>query len=336
MSGAVPLRACEPQLRECGRPAGVQKTGEANLGPLQILRIVTAVRARRDRPHIASARACSSCVPCEKLRRATLIPASTSRRIISGWRDGRPERRDDLDVPLTADRSHACATPLLSHAAYSEPDCDGTVNAAGVSIRPPRAGIACRAPILAADAQERGRPMTEAAAVGEVNPAGGSRILLLCDHATNVVPPDVAGGDLGLPPEEMAAPHRLGHRRRRRHRGARPRCSTPPALLTRFSRLVIDPNRGEDDPTLVMRLYDGTVIPANRAVAPRRGRAAARRLPPALPPRDRGGDRAAARRRPRARARLDPFVHPAAQGPARRGRGRSASSGIATAASPCR
>ncbi len=37
-----------------------------------------------------------------------------------------------------------------------------------------------------------------------------------------------------------------------------------PAILTRFSRLVIDPNRGEDDPTLVMKLYDGTIIPANR------------------------------------------------------------------------
>ena len=31
-----------------------------------------------------------------------------------------------------------------------------------------------------------------------------------------------------------------------------------------FSRLVIDANRGEDDPTLVMKLYDGTIIPANR------------------------------------------------------------------------
>ena len=29
---------------------------------------------------------------------------------------------------------------------------------------------------------------------------------------------------------------------------------------------MIDPNRGEDDPTLVMKLYDGTIIPANRGV----------------------------------------------------------------------
>jgi predicted N-formylglutamate amidohydrolase len=41
-----------------------------------------------------------------------------------------------------------------------------------------------------------------------------------------------------------------------------------PAILTNFSRLVIDPNRGEDDPTLVMKLYDGTVVPANRHLAP--------------------------------------------------------------------
>jgi len=39
-----------------------------------------------------------------------------------------------------------------------------------------------------------------------------------------------------------------------------------PAILSDFSRLVIDPNRGDDDPTLVMKLYDGTIIPANRSI----------------------------------------------------------------------
>ncbi len=39
-----------------------------------------------------------------------------------------------------------------------------------------------------------------------------------------------------------------------------------PVICSDFSRLVIDPNRGEDDPTLVMKLYDGTIIPANRHV----------------------------------------------------------------------
>ena len=37
-----------------------------------------------------------------------------------------------------------------------------------------------------------------------------------------------------------------------------------PAILGCFSRLLIDLNRGADDPTLVMRLSDGSIIPGNR------------------------------------------------------------------------
>lgn len=90
--------------------------------------------------------------------------------------------------------------------------------------------------------------------------------VVTCDHATNAVP-DWLGGDLGLPPEEMERhiAYDLGAaglaRALARRLGA-------PAILSRFSRLVIDPNRGEDDPTLVMRLYDGTIIPANRRAGP--------------------------------------------------------------------
>lgn len=97
-----------------------------------------------------------------------------------------------------------------------------------------------------------------------VEGAEGGQVLLLCDHASAEVP-EIVGGSLGLPDAEM-----------RRHIafdiGARgvtlelARLLRAKALLTRFSRLVIDPNRGEDDPTLVMRLYDGTVIPGNRQV----------------------------------------------------------------------
>jgi predicted N-formylglutamate amidohydrolase len=89
--------------------------------------------------------------------------------------------------------------------------------------------------------------------------------LVTCDHASNAVPPWVAGGDLGLPPEEMGRhiAHDIGAAGLAR---ALARRLDSPAILSRFSRLVIDPNRGEDDPTLVMRLYDGTVIPANRRI----------------------------------------------------------------------
>lgn len=89
------------------------------------------------------------------------------------------------------------------------------------------------------------------------------RWLITCDHATNHVPDWINGGDLGLPVEDMARhiAYDVGAAGVTRHLAA---AMNSPAILSRFSRLVIDPNRGEDDPTLLMRLYDGTIIPANR------------------------------------------------------------------------
>jgi len=89
------------------------------------------------------------------------------------------------------------------------------------------------------------------------------RWLITCDHATNTVPDEVNGGDLGLAAADMRRhiafdPGALGVSR---YLGE---LLNSPALFSNFSRLVIDPNRGEDDPTLLMKLYDGTIIPANR------------------------------------------------------------------------
>ncbi|MEZ5733436.1 MAG: N-formylglutamate amidohydrolase [Paracoccaceae bacterium] len=91
-----------------------------------------------------------------------------------------------------------------------------------------------------------------------------SRWLVTCDHATNRVP-DCLGGTLGIAPADMARhiAYDVGAAGVARHLAAR---LNAPAILSDFSRLVIDPNRGEDDPTLVMKLYDGTIIPANRNV----------------------------------------------------------------------
>lgn len=87
-----------------------------------------------------------------------------------------------------------------------------------------------------------------------------SRLLLVCDHASNAVPPEL--GDLGLPaPEfERHIAYDIGMR------GVTLRLAEAlgaPAVLSTTSRLVIDPNRGEDDPTLMMRLSDGAVVPGN-------------------------------------------------------------------------
>ena len=86
-----------------------------------------------------------------------------------------------------------------------------------------------------------------------------SRWLVTCDHATNRVPAWVGGGNLGIGAADMARhiAYDLGAA------GLASRLAAlldAPAIFSDFSRLVIDPNRGEDDPTLLMRLYDGTVI----------------------------------------------------------------------------
>lgn len=98
-----------------------------------------------------------------------------------------------------------------------------------------------------------------------VNPNGPSRWLVTCDHATNRVPEWVGGGSLGISPQDMGRHIALDVGAAGLTRALASRLDAP-AILSDFSRLVIDPNRGEDDPTLVMRLYDGTVIPANRDI----------------------------------------------------------------------
>ena len=94
-----------------------------------------------------------------------------------------------------------------------------------------------------------------------------SRWLVTCDHATNRVPRWINGGDLGIAADDMARhiAYDVGAAGLASHLAA---LLDAPAVFSDFSRLVIDPNRGEDDPTLLMRLYDGTVIPANRDAGP--------------------------------------------------------------------
>lgn len=90
-----------------------------------------------------------------------------------------------------------------------------------------------------------------------------SNIVISCDHASNRVPPGIGGGTLGLPAADMDRhiAYDVGAAGVSRHLGE---LLDAPVILSRFSRLVIDPNRGLDDPTLIMQLYDGTIIPGNR------------------------------------------------------------------------
>lgn len=93
-----------------------------------------------------------------------------------------------------------------------------------------------------------------------------AQVVVICDHAANTVPDFVNDGDLGMDPADMAR-HiaydvgALGLSKRLAE------LMNAPLVYSNFSRLVIDPNRGEDDPTMVMQLYDGSIIPANRNIS---------------------------------------------------------------------
>ncbi len=93
---------------------------------------------------------------------------------------------------------------------------------------------------------------------------GGSAdagLVVLCDHARNAFPPGY--GTLGLPQAQLKRhiAYDIGAEAITRHLAA---SLGAPAVLTHYSRLLIDPNRGEDDPTLIMRLSDGAIVPGNR------------------------------------------------------------------------
>jgi predicted N-formylglutamate amidohydrolase len=87
--------------------------------------------------------------------------------------------------------------------------------------------------------------------------------LLLCDHASPALPPEY--GDLGLTQDQLARhiAYDIGAAELTRALAGR---LGAPALLTNVSRLLIDPNRGADDPTLVMRISDRALIPGNARI----------------------------------------------------------------------
>lgn len=90
-------------------------------------------------------------------------------------------------------------------------------------------------------------------------------LLLLCDHASNHLPE--AYGTLGVPAGDLGRhiAYDIGAAEVTRRMAE---ALGVPAVLTRSSRLLIDPNRGLDDPTLIMRLADGAIVPGNRCLSP--------------------------------------------------------------------
>jgi predicted N-formylglutamate amidohydrolase len=89
-------------------------------------------------------------------------------------------------------------------------------------------------------------------------------LMFLCDHASNALPK--AYGTLGLEPADLLRhiAYDIGAAWVTRHLAA---AFAAPAVLSTFSRLLIDSNRGADDPTLVAKLSDRQIIPGNAAIS---------------------------------------------------------------------
>lgn len=111
-----------------------------------------------------------------------------------------------------------------------------------------------------------GSPVIESAEHEAFSIAGGSfqaGVIFLCDHASNRIPPEF--GSLGLPRAELERhiAYDIGTETMTRVLAD---AFDAPAVFSCFSRLLIDPNRGADDPTLVMRISDGALIEGNARI----------------------------------------------------------------------
>lgn len=96
-----------------------------------------------------------------------------------------------------------------------------------------------------------------------LNRSGKAPVVLLCDHASNAIPAVL--GDLGL---DGAARMQhiawdIGAADVTRYLAE---MLDAPAVLSGFSRLVVDCNRTIDDPTAMRQISDGIVVPGNRGL----------------------------------------------------------------------
>ncbi len=97
------------------------------------------------------------------------------------------------------------------------------------------------------------------------NPRGSAPVLILCDHAGRLVPPELE--QLGL--SDSALAQHIGWdigaaevtRELARHLDA-------PAILNHCSRLVVDPNRRPGTRTSIPEISDGCVVPGNEGLSP--------------------------------------------------------------------
>ena len=91
-----------------------------------------------------------------------------------------------------------------------------------------------------------------------------SNFLVICDHASNVIPQEY--NNLGLC-ESVLGTHIAYDIGAREVAIGLADILDCPLIMPNFSRLLIDPNRGTEDPTLIMKISDGRIIEGNRNIS---------------------------------------------------------------------
>ena len=100
--------------------------------------------------------------------------------------------------------------------------------------------------------------------INTLNQNKESNFLIICDHASNRIPAEYK--NLGLS-EEILTTHiayDLGAKEVATYLSKNLKC---PLVMSDFSRLLIDANRGIDDPTLIMKVSDGKIIEGNKNIS---------------------------------------------------------------------
>tara|TARA_B100001559_G_scaffold8943_1_gene7941 strand:+ start:450 stop:1229 length:780 start_codon:yes stop_codon:yes gene_type:complete len=90
-----------------------------------------------------------------------------------------------------------------------------------------------------------------------------SNFLIICDHASNKIPSNYDNLGLGKDILDTHIAYDIGAKEVSIHLSNILGC---PLIMSDFSRLLIDPNRGIDDPTLVMKISDNRIIEGNRDI----------------------------------------------------------------------
>ena len=100
--------------------------------------------------------------------------------------------------------------------------------------------------------------------INTLNEYKESNFLIICDHASNHIPDEYK--NLGLKKEILTThiAYDLGVKEVATYLSKQLKC---PLVMSDFSRLLIDANRGIDDPTLIMKISDGKIIRGNEGIS---------------------------------------------------------------------